>query len=115
MSEAVSLAASGMKKKKGKKGGKGGGKDEDGSRLVVPGNAFLVRPRSMGGGSASIHEVGAGNGGGGRESLRAAVLWQLNDVLLSGSLWSHHRLGAYVRSLDRVRLKGFADDPDGEE
>ena len=96
MSEAVSLTVSGFKSNS-------GGKAE---RLVVPGQTFLVRPRRMGGGSSSIHEVG-GRGG---ESLRAALLWQLNDVLLSKSLWSHHRLDAYVRSLDRVRLKGFVDD-----
>ncbi len=94
VSGAVSLTVSGIRS--GKEGGK----------LVVPGKVFLVRPRRMGGGSSSIHEVGGRSG----ESLRAALLWQLNDVLLSKSLWSHHQLDAYIRSLDRVRLKGFMDD-----
>jgi len=97
MSEAVSLTVSGLKSNEdGKKGGK----------LILPGNAFLVRPRRIGGGSSSIHEVG----GHGRETFRATLLFQLNDILLSKSLWVHHQLDAYVRSLDRVRLKGFADD-----
>jgi len=101
MSEAVSLTVSGLKSNDSKnKGGK----------LIVPGKVFLVRPRRIGGGSSSIHEVG----GHGKESLRAALLWQLNDVLLSKSLWAHHRLDAYIRSLDRVRLKGFADSPSNE-
>ena len=100
MSEAVSLTVSGLKSNdKGK-----------GSKLVVPGKVFLVRPRRIGGGSSSIHEVG----GHGREAFRAALLWQLNDVLLSKSLWAHHRLDSYIRSLDRVRLKGFVDDPSDE-
>jgi hypothetical protein len=96
MSEAISLTVSGFKSNNGGKG----------ERLIVPGQVFLVRPRRMGGGSSSIHEVG-GRGG---ETFRATLLWQLNDVLLSKSLWSHHRLDAYIRSLDRVRLKGFVDD-----
>ncbi|KAL7538710.1 hypothetical protein ACHAXR_012832 [Thalassiosira sp. AJA248-18] len=98
MSEAVSLTVSGYR---GNKGGK----------LVVPGKAFLVRPRRIGGGSSSIHEVG----GRGREALRASLLWQLNDVLLSKSLWVHHRLDVYIRSLDRVRLKGFADEDPSDD
>mmetsp|Transcript_15172 Transcript_15172/g.27444 ORF Transcript_15172/g.27444 Transcript_15172/m.27444 type:complete len:606 (+) Transcript_15172:104-1921(+) len=100
MSEAVSLTVSGLKSK-----------DSKGGKLTVPGNVFLVRPRRIGGGSSSIHEVG----GGGREALRAALLWQLNDVLLSKSLWAHHRLDAYIRSLDRVRLKGFSDSPSNDD
>ena len=75
--------------------------------MTVPGAAFLVRLRRICGGLSSIHEVG----GRGREALRAAVLWQLHDVLLSKSLWAHHGLEAYIRSLDRVRLKGFSDGP----
>mmetsp|Transcript_42414 Transcript_42414/g.72414 ORF Transcript_42414/g.72414 Transcript_42414/m.72414 type:complete len:600 (+) Transcript_42414:260-2059(+) len=100
MSEAVSLTVSGIKSSNDK-----GGKKK---QLVVPGKVFLVRPRRIGGGSSSIHEVGSH---GGREALRAALLWQLNDILLSKSLWSHHRLDAYIRSLDKVRLKGFSDAP----
>lgn len=95
MSEAVSLTVSGLKTDKHKE-----------EKLAVPGNVYLVRPRRIGGGSSSIHEVG----GNGKESLRANVLWQLNDVLLSKSLWSHHKLSTYIRSLDKVRLKGFADE-----
>ncbi|KAL7547879.1 hypothetical protein ACHAWF_011144 [Thalassiosira exigua] len=101
MSEAVSLTVSGLKSGDGK-----------GGRLTVPGNVYIVRPRRIGGGSSSIHEVG---GRGSRESLRASILWQLNDVLLSKSLWSHHKLDAYIRSLDRVRLKGFVDANENDE
>lgn len=99
MSEAVSMTVSGLKS------------DSKEGTLIVPGKAFLIKPRSMGGGSSSIHEVGGQD----RESVRAALLWQLNDVLLSKSLWAHHRLDTYVRSLDKVRLKGFADDTTNED
>ena len=75
--------------------------------LEVPGRVYLIRPRRIGGGVSSIHEVGGSIGG--RENFRAAVLWQLNDVLLSKSLWKHHSQSSYIRSLDRVQLKGFAD------
>lgn len=95
MSEAVSLTVSGLKTDKHKE-----------EKLSVPGNVYLVRPRRIGGGSSSIHEVG----GNGKESLRANVLFQLNDVLLSKSLWSHHKFATYIRSLDKVKLKGFADE-----
>ena len=96
MSDAVSLTVSGI------------GKDKKGEeKLSLPGKVFLVRPRRLGGGSSSIHEV---NDGGGKESLRAAVLWQLKDILLSRSLWTHHRLEGYIKTLDKVRLKGFSDD-----
>ncbi len=77
------------------------------NHLNVPGRVYLIRPRRIGGGSSSIHEVGGSIGG--RENFRAAVLWQLNDVLLSKSLWKHHSQSSYIRSLDRVQLKGFAD------
>jgi hypothetical protein len=76
------------------------------NHLNVPGRVYLIRPRRIGGGSSSIHEVG---GSIGRENFRAAVLWQLNDVLLSKSLWKHHSQTSYIRSLDRVQLKGFTD------
>lgn len=95
MSDAVSLTVSGI------------GKDKKGDeKLSLPGRVFLVRPRRLGGGSSSIHEVNDG----GKESLRAAVLWQLKDILLSRSLWSHHQVEGYIRTLDKVRLKGFSDD-----
>ena len=98
MSEAVTLTVSSLKSDKDKAG-----------KLALPGNVFLIRPRRIGGdgGSSSIHEVG---GNAGKESLRAALLWQLNEVLLSKSLWQHHRMDAYIRSLDKVKLKGFADN-----
>jgi hypothetical protein len=92
MSQAVKLTVSGLT-------------SSSSSRLVIPGKVYLVRPRRIGGGSSSIHEVD-GQGG---NTLRATLLWQLNDILLSKSLWSHHRLDTYIRSLDRVSLKGFAD------
>lgn len=77
------------------------------ANLNVPGRVYLIRPRRLGGGSSSIHEVGGSIAG--RENFRAAVLWQLNDVLLSKSLWKHHSQSSYIRSLDRVQLKGFSD------
>jgi hypothetical protein len=103
MGEAVSLTVSGLKGTN--------NNEKKGASLVVPGSVYLVRPRRIGGGSSSIHEIG---GRGSRESLRAALLWQLNDVLVSKSLWAHHRLDAYIHSLDKVRLKGFGDDPSSE-
>lgn len=102
MGEAFSLTMSGLK---------GDNNDTNEAVLVVPGKVYLVRPRRIGGGSSSIHEIG---GRGSRESIRAALLWQLNDVLVSKSLWAHHRLEAYIHSLDKVRLKGFVDDPSSE-
>lgn len=55
-----------------------------------------------------MHEVGGSKGG--REALRAAVLWQLNDVLLSKSLWKHHQLESYIQGLDKVQLRGVEED-----
>lgn len=60
-----------------------------------------------------MHEVGSSKGG--REALRAAVLWQLHDVLLSKSLWKHHQLESYIHGLDRVQLRGFDDKSEVEE
>jgi len=89
------------------------GSEGEEARLSIPGKAYLVRPRRLGGAS-SMHEVGASgsgsSGGGTREALRAAVLWQLNDVLLSRSMWVHHDLKAYINGLDRVQLRGFVED-----
>lgn len=51
-----------------------------------------------------MHEVGGLKGG--REALRAAILWQLNDILLSNSLWNHHQLHNYIEGLDKVQLRG---------
>lgn len=93
MSNAVSLTVSGVKAHaKGKKGGE--------KRLSIPGMVYLVRPRRYEG--SSIHEVSSSQGA---IKVRSAVLWQLNDVLLSKSLWAHHSLDAYIRGLNRVQLR----------
>lgn len=105
MTDTVSLTVSGLTSQTKK------AKDD---RLAVPGKVYLIRPRRIGGGSSSIHEVGNGAAGV-RESLRAAVLWQLHDILLSKSMLSHHGLNSYIRSLDRVKLSGLADEPSAED
>jgi len=106
MSDAVSLTVSSLKSH-------AHGSEGEEARLSIPGKAYLVRPRRLGGAS-SMHEVGASgsgsSGGGTREALRAAVLWQLNDVLLSRSMWVHHDLKSYINGLDRVQLRGFVED-----
>lgn len=84
------------------------GSEGEEARLAVPGRAYLIRPRRLSH-ACSIHEVGAQLKGG-REALRAAVLWQLNDILLSKSLWKHHQLESYIQGLDRVQLRGLEDD-----
>ena len=86
------------------------GSEGEESRLSIPGKVFLIRPRRLGGAS-SIHEV-RGSGSGGREALRAAILWQLNDILLSRSLWTHHSLESYVHGLDKVELREFQTTKD---
>lgn len=88
------------------------GSEGEEARLVVPGQAFLVRPRRLGG-VCTMHEIGSSKGG--REALRAAVLWQLHDVLLSKSLWKHHQLESYIHGLDRVQLRGFESSDDVED
>jgi hypothetical protein len=85
-----------------------GSEGEEG-RLALSGRAFLIRPRRLGH-SCSMHEVG-NQLKGGREALRAAVLWQLNDVLLSSSMWKHHRLESYIHGIDRLHLRG-SDEQD---
>jgi hypothetical protein len=87
------------------------GSEGEEARLSIPGRAYLIRPRRLGD-MCSMHEVG-GQLKGGREALRAAVLWQLNDILLSRSLWKHHQLDSYLHGLDRVHLRGL-DDTDSE-
>ncbi|CAB9512147.1 expressed unknown protein [Seminavis robusta] len=82
-------------------------------RLATPGRAYLLRPRRLGG-ACSIHEVG-NRLKGGREALRAHILWQLDDILLSKSLWKHHQLTSYIHGLDRAHLRGFSDDAEEEE
>lgn len=100
VSDAASLAASNLRSH-------AHGSEGEEARLSVPGRAFLVRPRRLGG-ACSIHEINQAKGG--REALRAAVLWQLNDVLLSQSMWRHHQLESYIHGLDRVQLRGLDDD-----
>mmetsp|Transcript_34980 Transcript_34980/g.39287 ORF Transcript_34980/g.39287 Transcript_34980/m.39287 type:complete len:237 (+) Transcript_34980:4405-5115(+) len=84
------------------------GSEGEEARLSIPGRAYLVRPRRLGG-ICSIHEVGNLKKGG-REALREALLWQMNDVLLSTSMWKHHSLKSYIQGLDRTQLRGVADD-----
>ena len=84
------------------------GSEGEEAKLSIPGRAFLVRPRRLGG-ICSIHEVGNLKKGG-REALREALLWQMNDVLLSTSMWKHHELTAYISGLDRTQLRGVIGD-----
>lgn len=86
------------------------GSEGEEARLSIPGKVYLVRPRRMGGGISSMHEIGRG-----RDGIRAAVLWQLNDVLLSRSLWKHHSLESYISSLDKVQLRTIDDEYVDEE
>ena len=86
------------------------GSEGEEARLSIPGKVYLVRPRSIGGGVSSIHEIGRG-----RDALRATVLWQLNDILLSRSLWKHHYLESYILTLDKVQLRQISEEEDEEE
>jgi len=101
VTDAVSLTMTGLKRHV------AGSKGEQ-SRLSLFGRGFLVRPRRLGG-VCSIHEVGAISG---REGLRAAMLWQLGDILLGKSLWRHHSLHSYIHGLDRVQLRIVEIDND---
>lgn len=101
MTDAVSLTVSSLKSH-------AHGSEGEELRLSVPGRAYLLRPRRLGG-MCSIHEVG-NRLKGGREALRAQVLWQLDDILLSKSLWKHHQLSSYIHGLDRAHLRGFSED-----
>ena len=83
------------------------GKDKH-KKLITPGTAYLIRPRRLGN-QCSIHEIGSQLRSS-REALRAAILWQLNDVLLSRSIWKHHQLDSYIHGLDRVHLRGLEDN-----
>jgi len=87
------------------------GSEGEEARLSLAGRVYLVRPRRISGGVSSMHEIGAA---GGREALRAAVLWSLNDVLLSRSLWAHHSLEAYISGLDKVQLRKFRAEEGNE-
>ena len=88
------------------------GSEGEEERLAIPGRAFLIRPRRFGN-ACSMHEIGLQLKGG-REALRAAILWQLYDVLLTKSLWKHHELNSYIHGLDRVQLRGASEDDDDE-
>lgn len=88
------------------------GSEGEEERLAIPGRAFLIRPRRFGN-VCSMHEIGIQLKGG-REALRAAILWQLHDVLLTKSLWRHHELNSYIHGLDRVQLRGASEDDDDE-
>lgn len=101
MSDTVSLTVSSLQNH-------AHGSEGEETRLSIPGRSFLVRPRRLGG-MCSIHEVGNLKKGG-REALREALLWQMNDVLLSTSMWKHHELTSYIQGLDRTQLRGVADD-----
>ena len=86
------------------------GSEGEEARLSILGKVYLVRPRKHGGGVSSIHEIGRG-----RDALRAAVLWQLNEILLSRSLWKHHSLESYMHNLDKVQLRQIDDEEDGDD
>lgn len=83
------------------------GSEGEEMRLAIPGRAYLLRPRRLGG-ACSIHEVGNLKKGG-REALRANLLWQLHDILLSKSMWKHHLLESYIQGLDRVHLRSSTE------
>ena len=103
MTDALSLTVSSLKTH-------AHGSEGEELRLSVPGRAYLLRPRRLGG-MCSIHEVG-NRLKGGREALRAQVLWQLDDILLSKSLWKHHQLSSYINGLDRAHLRGYTEEED---
>jgi len=103
MSDTLSLATSNLKSY-------AHGSEGEEARLATPGRAYLIRPRRLGG-VCSIHEIGSQLKGG-REAIRASVLWQLNDILLSKSLWKHHHLNSYINGLDRVHIRGIDNGED---
>lgn len=96
ITDTLSLTVSGLKSH-------ANGSEGEEMKLSIPGRAYLVRPRRLGA-SCSIHEVGNMKKGG-REALRANLLWQLHDILLSSSMWKHHALESYIQGLDRVQLR----------
>jgi len=100
MSDTLSLTASSLRSH-------AHGSEGEESRLSIPGRAYLVRPRRLGG-ICSIHEVGNLKKGG-AELLRERLLWQMHDVLLSTSMWKHHNLESYIHGLDRTQLRGVTD------
>jgi hypothetical protein len=84
-------------------------------QLSLPGRAFLIRPRRLEN-HCSMHEVTASQlVKQKREALRAAVLWQLNDIVLTKSLWKHHDLDSYIQGLDRVQLRSVVASEEGDK
>lgn len=73
--------------------------------------SYLLRPRRYGN-HVSIHEMGRASG---REAIRAAVLWQLSDIMISPSYAMHHRLHSYIHGLDRVHMRGLDDTSHTDE
>ena len=70
------------------------------------GTKYLVKPRRLGG-VCSLHNVGEVSG---TEAIRASVLWQLDDILLSKSMWVHHNLLSYIKAIDRIKLRQIDHD-----
>ena len=62
--------------------------------MVLPGRVVFVKPRRARGG-ASLSVIKAA-------SVKRDIFWQLDDVLVSKSMWRHHRIESYVRTLERV-------------
>ena len=83
------------------------GREGEETRLTstIGSHSYLLRPRRYEN-HVSIHEMGRASG---REAIRAAVLWQLSDILLSPSFAKHHTLNAYIDGLDRVYVRGLDD------
>ena len=78
------------------------------TKLALPGNVYCIKPRRYHN-ACSLHQVG-GDATAKHQAWRAAILWQLNDILLSPSMVSHHSLTAYIHALDRVQLRSFHDN-----
>ena len=83
------------------------GSEGEEAKLALPGNVYCIKPRRYHN-ACSLHQVG-GDATAKHQAWRAAILWQLNDILLSPSMISHHSLTAYIHALDRVQLRSFHD------
>ncbi len=66
----------------------------DDGELMIPGEAWFLKPRQKMGGATMAR---AFNG-----SLSELVLWQMRDIVLTKSMLSHHSLHKYVETLDKV-------------
>mmetsp|Transcript_42439 Transcript_42439/g.133048 ORF Transcript_42439/g.133048 Transcript_42439/m.133048 type:complete len:607 (-) Transcript_42439:2204-4024(-) len=62
--------------------------------MVVPGRIVFVKPRRAKNGATMSMLKAA--------SVKRDLFWQMDDVLASKSMWRHHRLSSYIRTLDRV-------------